>query len=102
MMMELIAPKPNPIIDPKGSVDVPPQQVNTLPLVGFVEQSTKPPRERELEDVDTSSKGKDEPPVTGQLGGNHAVPPPSDYAADVPIPMPHILTHGSPPLLESN
>jgi hypothetical protein len=65
MMMELIAPKPNPIIDPKGSVDVPPQQVNTLPLVGFVVQSTKPPREGELEDVDTSSKGKDEPPVVG-------------------------------------
>ncbi|KAK1653911.1 hypothetical protein QYE76_071716 [Lolium multiflorum] len=102
MMMELMAPKPTPIIDPKASVDVPPQQVNTLPLVDFVAQSTKPPREGELEDVVTSSKGKDEPPVAGQLGGNHVVPPPSDYTVNVPIPMPHILSHGSPPLLESN
>ncbi|KAK1616573.1 hypothetical protein QYE76_022090 [Lolium multiflorum] len=102
MMMELIAPKPTPIIDPKASVDVPPQQVNTLPLVDFVAQSIKPPREGELEDVGTSSKGKDEPPVAGQLGGYHAVPPPSDYTINVPIPMPHILSHGSPPLLESN
>ncbi|KAK1644213.1 hypothetical protein QYE76_062018 [Lolium multiflorum] len=102
MMMELIAPKPTPIIDPKASVNVPPPQVDTLPLVDFVAQSTKPPREGELEDVGTSSKGKDEPPVTGQLGGYHAVPPPSDYSLNVPIPMPHILTHGSPPLLESN
>jgi hypothetical protein len=71
MMMELISPKPNTIIDPKGSVDVPPQQVNILPLVGFVVQSTKPPREGELEDVGTSSQGKDEPPAAGQLGSNH-------------------------------
>jgi hypothetical protein len=67
MMMELIAPKPTHIIDPKASVNVPPQQVNTLPLDGFVVQSTKPPREGELEDVGTSSKGEDEPPVAGQL-----------------------------------
>ncbi|KAK1630880.1 hypothetical protein QYE76_005195 [Lolium multiflorum] len=98
MMMELIAPKSTP----KASVDVPPPQVNTLPLVDFVAQSTKPPREGELEDIGTSSKGKDESPVEGQLGGYHAVPPPSDYSLNVPIPMPRILTHGSPPLLESN
>jgi hypothetical protein len=30
------------------------------------------------------------------------VPPPSDYSINVLIPMPHILSHGSPPLLESN
>ena len=102
MMMELITPKPNPIIDPKGGVDVPPSQVNTFPLVGFVKQSTKPPREKELEDVDTSSKGKDESPVAGQLIDIHAAFLPSDRALNVPIPMPCILPHGSPPLLESN
>ncbi|KAK1665502.1 hypothetical protein QYE76_053661 [Lolium multiflorum] len=41
MMMELIAPKPTPIIDPKASVNVPPQQVNTLHLVDFVAASTE-------------------------------------------------------------
>ncbi|KAK1678322.1 hypothetical protein QYE76_039170 [Lolium multiflorum] len=102
MMMELIAPKSTPIINPNASVDVPPPQVNTLPLVDFVAQSTKPPREGELEDIGTSSKGKDESPVEGQLGGYHTVPPPSDYSLNVPIPMPRILTHGSPPLLDSN
>jgi hypothetical protein len=30
------------------------------------------------------------------------VPPPSDYAVNVPIPMTHIVSHGAPPLLESN
>ena len=102
MMMELITPKPNPIIDTKRGVDVPPPQVNIFPLVGFVEQSTNPPREKELENVDTSSQGKDESPVAGQLRDDHAVSPPSDYAVNVPIPMPCILTHGLPPLLESN
>ncbi|KAK1669936.1 hypothetical protein QYE76_058095 [Lolium multiflorum] len=102
MMMELIAPKSTPIINPNASVDVPPLQVNTLPLGDFVAQSTKPPRERELEDIGTSSKGKDESSVEGQLGGYHVVPPPSDYSLNVPIPMPRILTHGSPPLLDSN
>ncbi|KAK1607074.1 hypothetical protein QYE76_030747 [Lolium multiflorum] len=95
MMMELIAPKSTS----KASVDVPPPQVNTLPLVDFVAQSTKPPRERELEDIGTSSKGKDMSPVAGQLIDIHAVFSPSDHALNVPIPMPCILPHGSPPLL---
>ncbi|KAK1668095.1 hypothetical protein QYE76_056254 [Lolium multiflorum] len=102
MMMELITPKSNPIIDTKRGVDVSPPQVNTFPCVGFVERSTNSPREKDLEDVDTSSKGKDESPVTGQLRDDHAVSPPSDYVVNVPIPMPCILTHGLPPLLEYN
>jgi hypothetical protein len=102
MMMELVAPKPNPAVDPKASAEVPPRKANPFPLVGFVAQSTKVPQEEELGEIGTSSKGKEEPPVAEHLRGNHAVPPPSDYTINVPIPMPHILSHGSPPLLESN
>ncbi|KAK1603983.1 hypothetical protein QYE76_027656 [Lolium multiflorum] len=102
MMMELITPKSNPIIDTKRGVDVSSPQVDIFPCVGIVERSTNSPREKDLEDVDTSSKGKDESPVAGQLRDDHAVSPPSDYAVNVPIPMPCILTHGLPPLLESN
>ncbi|KAK1664933.1 hypothetical protein QYE76_053092 [Lolium multiflorum] len=100
MMMELVAPKPTPTIDPNASDEVPP--VTSFPLIDFVTQSTKTQQEEKLGESGTSTKGKDEPPVAGQLGGNHAVPPPSDYTLNVPIPMPHILSHGSPPLLESN
>ncbi|KAK1664531.1 hypothetical protein QYE76_052690 [Lolium multiflorum] len=102
MMMELVAPKPTPTIDPNASAEVPPPKVTSFPLIDFVAQTTKTQQEEKLGEAGTSTKGKDEPPVAGQLGGNHAVPPPSDYTINVPIPMPHILSHGSPPLLESN
>ena len=36
MMMELVAPKPNPAIDPKASADVSPPKANPFPLVDFV------------------------------------------------------------------
>jgi hypothetical protein len=102
MMMELVAQKPTPIVDPKASAEDPPPKVNQFPLVDFVAQSTKDPQKEGLGETGTSTKGKDETPVAERLGGNHAVPPPSDYTINVPIPMPHILSHGSPPLLESN
>jgi hypothetical protein len=89
MMMELITPKPNPTIDAKGGVNVSPSQVNTFPCVEIVEQSTNSHREKDLEDVDTSSKGKDASPS-------------SDHDSYAQMPMPCIMTHGPPPLLESN
>ena len=102
MMMELVAQKPTPIVDPKASAEDPPPKVDQFPLVDFVAQSTKDPQKEGLGETGTSTKGKDETPVAERLGSNHAVPPPSDYTINVPIPMPHILSHGSPPLLESN
>ncbi|KAK1630523.1 hypothetical protein QYE76_004838 [Lolium multiflorum] len=89
MMMELITPKPNPIIDSKCGVNASPSQVDSFPCVEIIEQSTNSHWEKGLEDVDTSSKGKD-------------VSPPNDCAVNVPMPMPCILSHGPPPLLESN
>jgi hypothetical protein len=86
MMMELITPKPNPIIDTNRGVNVSPSQVDSFPCVEIVEQSTNSHREKDLEDVDTSSKGKDASPS-------------SDYDSNAQIPMPCILPHGPPPLL---
>jgi hypothetical protein len=99
MMMELITPQPNPIIDTSRGVNVSPSQVDSFPCVEIVEQSTNSHREKDLENVDTSSKGKDESPVAGKLIDIHAVFSPSDYAFKFPIPMPCNLPHGSPPLL---
>ncbi|KAK1647794.1 hypothetical protein QYE76_065599 [Lolium multiflorum] len=89
MMMELITPKPNPIIDNNRGVNASPSQVDSLPCVEIVEQSTNSHREKDLEDVDTSSKGKDASPS-------------SDYDSNAQMSMPCIMTHGPPPLLESN
>ena len=75
MMMELITPKPNPIIDTNRGVNVSPSQVDSFPCVEIVEQSTNSHREKDLEDVDTSSKGKDASPS-------------SDYDSNAQIPMP--------------
>ena len=98
MMMELVVQKPNPL--PKASAEDPPPKANPLPLVDFVVEATKDSQEEGLGDTGTSTKGKDDDtPVAERLGGYHAVPPPNDYTINVPIPMPHILSHGSPPLL---
>ncbi|KAK1615927.1 hypothetical protein QYE76_021444 [Lolium multiflorum] len=78
------------------------EETTPFPLVDFVAQATKDPQKEGLGETGTSTKGKDETPVAERLGGYHEVPPPSDYTINVPIPMPHILSHGSPPLLESN
>ncbi|KAK1643686.1 hypothetical protein QYE76_061491 [Lolium multiflorum] len=102
MMMELVAQKPNPIVDPKASAEDPPPKANPFPLVDFVAQTTIYPQKEGLGETGTSTNGKDGTPVAKRLGGYHEVPPPSDYTINVPIPMPHILSHGSPPLLESN
>ncbi|KAK1679577.1 hypothetical protein QYE76_040425 [Lolium multiflorum] len=102
MMMELVAQKPNPSVDPKASAEDLPPKANSFPLVDFVAQATKDPQKEGIGETGTSTKGKDETPVAERLGGYHEVPPPSDYTINVPIPMPHILSHGSPPLLESN
>jgi hypothetical protein len=102
MMMELVAQKPTPNDDPKASAEDTPPKASQFPLVDFVAQSTKDPQKEGLGETGISTKGKDETPVAEHLGGNHAVPPPSDYTINFPIPMPHILSHGSPPLLESN
>ncbi|KAK1692565.1 hypothetical protein QYE76_009262 [Lolium multiflorum] len=101
MMMELVVQKPNP--PPKASAEDPPPKANTLPLVDFVAEATKDPQKEGLGDTGTSTKGKDDDtPVEERQGSYHAVPPPNDYTINVPIPMPHILSHGSPPSLESN
>ncbi|KAK1620182.1 hypothetical protein QYE76_025699 [Lolium multiflorum] len=101
MMMELVVQKPNP--PPIASAEVPPPKANTLPLVDFVAEATKDSQKEGVGDTGTSTKGKDDDtPVAERQGGYHAVPPPNDYTINVPIPMPHILSHGSPPLLESN
>ncbi|KAK1616982.1 hypothetical protein QYE76_022499 [Lolium multiflorum] len=102
MMMELVSQKPNPSVDPKASAEDLPPKDNSFPLVDFVAQAIKDPQKEGIGETGTSTKGKDETPVAERLGGYHEVPPPSDYTVNVPIPMPHILSHGSPPLLESN
>ena len=104
MMLELLAPKPNPIPmeDPKVSSGGSPSKANTFPLLGFVPEKDKSLEKDKLGDSGTSSpKGKEETKGEAHLGDNHAVPPPGSYSANVPIPMPHIVSQGSPPLLDS-
>ena len=102
MMSELLAPKPNPIVDPKVSTGGSPSKANPFPLLGFDPAKDKSLEEDKLGDTGTPSpQGKEETKGEGHLGDNHAVPPPGSYAANVPIPMPHIVSQGSPPLLDS-
>ena len=81
MMMEFITPKPNPIIDTHRGVNVIPSHVDSFPCVEIVEKSTNSHREKDLEDVDTTSKGKDAFPS-------------SDYDSHAQMLMPCIMTHG--------
>jgi hypothetical protein len=46
MMVELVAPKPNPVVDPKASDDVPTPKA-TFPLVDFVPKESKVPQKEE-------------------------------------------------------
>ena len=102
MMSELLAPKPNPIVDPKVSTGGSPSKANPFPLLGFDPKKDKSLEKDKLGDTSTpSSKGKEDPRGEAHLGDNHAVPPPSSYSANVPIPMPNIVSQGSPPSLVS-
>jgi hypothetical protein len=70
--------------------------------LGFDPRKDKSQEEEKLGDTGTSSsKWKEDPKSEGHLGGNHAVPPPSDYSVNFPILMAHIVSQGAPPLLDS-
>ena len=77
MMSELLAPKPNPIVDPKVSTGGSPSKANPFPLLVFDPAKDKSLEEDKLGDTGTPSpQGKEETKGEGQLGDNHAVPPP--------------------------
>ena len=48
MMMELVAQKPNPSVDPQASAENPPPKATSFPLVDFVAQATKDPQKEGL------------------------------------------------------
>jgi hypothetical protein len=69
MMSQLLAPKPNPIIDPKMSIGGSPSKANPFPLLDFNPEKAKPLEEDKLGDTGTpSSKGKEGPSGNGHLG----------------------------------
>jgi hypothetical protein len=103
MMSKLLAPKPNPIPidDPKVSAGGTPSKANPFPLLDFAPEKDKSLEKDKLEDSGASSpEWKEETKGVGHLGDNHPVTPPGSYSANVPIPMPHIVSQGSPPLLD--
>jgi hypothetical protein len=58
MMEELIAPKPNPIIDPKASTVVSPPITNPSPLLNFVPEKDKVQEEEKLGEPVLLQKGR--------------------------------------------
>lgn len=99
MLAELLPPKEAPI----PSAPVSPAKASALnPLITFVPQKGIPIEEDKEGDTGTSSKGKDDSREKKDSCDSHAVPPPNNYSPSVPIPMPHIVSQGAPPPLDSN
>src|SRR3954467_3663019 len=74
-----------------------PASVTTHLGLGFVAQtSTKVPSENTEEPINATSKEEN--------GGKDysAVPPPPKYTPNPPIPMPHIIPQGAPPMLDTS
>src|SRR3954468_3219467 len=103
MMTLLQSLKPNPMV----AIDTPqpnevhpgvtPAATTTHLGLGFVAQtSTKVPSENTEEPENPTSKKEN--------GGKDysAVPPPLKYTPDPPIPMPHIIPQGAPPMLDTS
>ena len=110
MMTLLQSLKPNPMvaIDTPQPNEVPPTVTVSAPGVtpaaatthlglGFVAQtSTKVPSKNIEEPENPTSKGEN-----GEKDYS-AVPPPPKYTPDPPIPMPHIIPQGAPPMLDTS
>ena len=97
MMTILQSLKPNPMIalDTPQTTELPPTVTTRLGLGFLAQTSTKVPSENTEEPENSTSKEEN--------GGKDysAVPPPPKYTLDPPIPMPHIIPQGAPPMLDN-
>jgi hypothetical protein len=105
MMADLLAPKttPTPQVTPIEDAGIsPPKATAPNPLLPFIPAKGVPIEEDKVEDSGaSSSQGKEKQKEGEHVGDSHAVPPQGSYATCVPVPMPHIVSQGLPPALDS-
>jgi hypothetical protein len=100
MLAGFLGPKENPT----PSVGASPSKASALnPLIPLVHRKGNPLEEKEVGYIGTSTpKGKEDPKDKRDSEGSRAVPPLNNYSPNLPIPMPHIVSQGLPPTLESS
>ena len=99
MLAGFFASKENQIPSAEANQSVAPA---IQPFIKFVPETNKP-NEKDSDGVGTfAPKGNGDPKVRENQEGFHAVAPPNDYAFDPPVPMPHIVPQGPPPILDSS
>jgi hypothetical protein len=100
LMAGFLGPKENHI----PSDEVSPSKASAeIPLIKFIPEKGNPNVEEKVGDSGTSTKGEEcSKEEKKDSEDSHAVPPPSSYTPNPPIPMPHIVSQRPPRAQDSS